>query len=102
MRLLTRIWERSQISAARHKTQSTTIATWTLSEYLTTDAFYRQYEFSRCIEVAVASKNLEMVKWLSSKFQGCTITSEIVAATCKAGAMNILQFFYENDRRVLE
>jgi hypothetical protein len=32
MRLLTRIWELSQISAAHHKTQATTIKTWTPSK----------------------------------------------------------------------
>jgi hypothetical protein len=43
-----------------------------------------------------------MVRWLSKKFPECTVTSEVVAGTCKAGAITILQFFNENDRRLLE
>jgi len=102
IRLLTRIWERSRIWAAQHKNQETTIGTWTLSKYLTTDPFYRQYEFSLCMRSVVSCQNLEMVKWLSNKCQGCTITSEVVTEASKAGAMNILQFFNENDRRLLD
>jgi hypothetical protein len=49
----------------------------------------------------VSSQDLEMVKWLSRKFQGCTITSNVVAILCGAGAIDILQFFYEHDRRVV-
>jgi hypothetical protein len=49
IRLLTRIWERSRMWVDQHKTQETTIKTWTLSKYLATDASYRQYEFSLCM-----------------------------------------------------
>ncbi|KAF4142998.1 Ankyrin repeats (many copies) [Phytophthora infestans] len=42
------------------------------------------------------------IKWLLTKFQGFSISSEVVTRACKAGAMDLLQLFYENDSRVLE
>ncbi|OWY99427.1 LOW QUALITY PROTEIN: hypothetical protein PHMEG_00029568 [Phytophthora megakarya] len=75
---------------------------WTLRRFLRTDKHYRQYIFSKVMEDAVPCQDLEMVKWLSSKFQGCTVTSEVVDRACEAGAMEILQVFYDNDSAFLE
>ncbi|EGZ14440.1 hypothetical protein PHYSODRAFT_332827 [Phytophthora sojae] len=75
---------------------------WTLRKYIRADNQYRQFQFRLSMGEAVSRKDLEMVKWLSSKFPECKIPSELVVEACEQGAMEILQFFYDNDREVLE
>ncbi|KAG3053489.1 hypothetical protein PI124_g23753 [Phytophthora idaei] len=94
--LLERIWTSSE--ALKHDPDER----WTLRRFLRTDKHYRQYLFSKGLEDAVPRQDLETIKWLSTKFQGFTVSSEVVARACKAGAMDILQFFYEKDSRLLE
>ncbi|OWZ01484.1 hypothetical protein PHMEG_00027113 [Phytophthora megakarya] len=99
VKLLEHIWNSSEVFETNSAHAETK---WTLRRFLRTDMHYRQYIFSKVMEDAVSRQDLEMVKWLSSRLQGCRISSEVVARACEVGAMEILQFFYDNDSRVLE
>ncbi|KAK1946769.1 putative ankyrin repeat protein [Phytophthora citrophthora] len=99
VRLLDRIWNSSQVFVDGSSHPGTK---WTLQRFLRTDKHYQQYLFTKCLEYAVPRQDLDVIKWLSSKFQGFTVTFEVVARACKAGSMDVLRFFYENDSRFLE
>ncbi|KAF4142999.1 Ankyrin repeats domain-containing protein [Phytophthora infestans] len=96
VRLLERIWTSSE--NLKHDPDHQ----WTLRKYLRTDKHYGQYLFSKGLEDAVPRQDMATIKWLLTKFQGFSISSEVVTRACKAGAMDLLQLFYENDSRVLE
>ncbi|KAL3664891.1 hypothetical protein V7S43_010069 [Phytophthora oleae] len=99
VRLLDRIWNSSEVYVDGSSDPGTK---WTLRRFLRTDTHYQQYLFVKCLEYAVPRQDLDVIKWFSSKFQGFTVTFEVVARACKAGEMAILKFFYENDSRFLE
>ncbi|KAG6941336.1 hypothetical protein JG688_00018720 [Phytophthora aleatoria] len=77
--LLERIWASSE--ALEHDPDER----WTLRRFLRTDKHYRQYLFSKGLEDAVPRQDLETIKWLSTKFQGFTVSSEVVAEPARQG-----------------
>ncbi|KAK1946756.1 putative ankyrin repeat protein [Phytophthora citrophthora] len=99
VRLLDRIWNSSQVFVDGSPDPGTK---WTLRRFLRTDKHYQQYLFTKCLEYAVPPSKSGCYQMAFSKFQSFTVTSEVVARACKAGSMDILRFFYENDSRFLE
>lgn len=94
-RLLDRIWNSSQVfvdDPGRAKDQI-----WTLQKYIPTDRHYRAYQFNLCLLEAIKLKNLEMVKWISRRFQGCLVSKNVVARAVDLGLMAILMFFRDVD-----
>ncbi|EGZ14446.1 hypothetical protein PHYSODRAFT_301488 [Phytophthora sojae] len=89
-KLLGRIWYSSDqfVNSGTEPTEET----W-LRKFLRTDKHYQQYVFLFGLEKAVNSENVELVKWFLSKFQGLTVSSELVARACLVGSLEILQLF---------
>ncbi|KAG6954488.1 hypothetical protein JG687_00011788 [Phytophthora cactorum] len=67
--LLERIWDSSDVLSS----VTTSNRYWTLRRYICTDRHYRQYQFTLSMMDAVRLKNLEMVEWLTDRFQGYTV-----------------------------
>ncbi|EGZ14444.1 hypothetical protein PHYSODRAFT_332831 [Phytophthora sojae] len=100
VKLLDRIWNSSDVYA--QDSTAVTSETFTLRKFLRADRHYQQYFFTSTLKEAAPSKNLGVVKWISSKFPTFQVSSEIVARACLAGALDILQFFHDNCTQVLE
>ncbi|OWZ06853.1 hypothetical protein PHMEG_00020842 [Phytophthora megakarya] len=99
IKLLDRIWESSGIFATNCNIPDTP---WSIRKYLSTDKYYRQYQFSRSMGVAMELKNLEMVKWLVSKVQGCKVNSTIPIKAITWGSIELLNFLLESDNSSVE
>ncbi|EGZ14593.1 hypothetical protein PHYSODRAFT_506313 [Phytophthora sojae] len=98
LKLLDRIWDSSE--AFVDKTPTTSEAsdkTFTLRKFIRTDKFYRQYQFALSMEEAVKQKSLEMVKWLSARFQGYTVPEEVGKIAVREDSRDIIEFLLEID-----
>lgn len=74
---------------------------WTLRRYLRSDRHYRQHQFTLSLQEAATQRNLQLVKWLCDRFEGCTVATTVVTAAIEAGAIAVLQFLYDNDSKRL-
>ncbi|KAG3104430.1 hypothetical protein PI124_g16875 [Phytophthora idaei] len=55
------------------------------------------YQFTLSMMEAVRLKNLEMVEWLTDRFQRYTVRESVVVEATGVGATDILQFLHDND-----
>ncbi|KAE8902916.1 hypothetical protein PF005_g17945 [Phytophthora fragariae] len=100
VKLLDRIWNSSDVYTQGNNCVAN--VTFSFRRFLRTDSHYQHYFFTLALKEAVPSKNLEVVRWILKKFPRFRISSEVVARACLAGALEILELFYENCRQVLE
>ncbi|KAF1795812.1 Ankyrin repeat-containing domain [Phytophthora cactorum] len=78
--LLERIWDSSDVFS----NGTTSNRYWSLRRYICTDHHYRQYQFTLSMMDAVRLKKLEMVEWLTDRFQGYTVgTQSANEASCR-------------------
>ncbi|KAL4140853.1 hypothetical protein PRNP1_015133 [Phytophthora ramorum] len=96
IQLLSRIWASSEIFTVRNENMAQ--LSWTLRRLVRTDKYYRQYQFSLSLEEAIRLHNLEMVKWLASRFQGCMVREilpgKTMADAAKKGHLDVVQWLY--------
>ncbi|EGZ14598.1 hypothetical protein PHYSODRAFT_264078 [Phytophthora sojae] len=108
--LLDRLWASSQVFVnniaaeddAEDETYEQGKGNFTLRKFLRTDRHYKQFQFTKSLFVAIDDKNLEMVKWLLDKFQGCVVRQEVVSEACIIGSVEMLRLFHDNDNSSLD
>ncbi|KAE8973828.1 hypothetical protein PR001_g26194 [Phytophthora rubi] len=88
------------VTSGQKLTRHNSPITFSIRALTSTDLQYAQYLFTLSLKEAIAHNSFEMVKWLSTKFQGYKITAEVVTQAASLGSIKILQFFFDNDNRV--
>ncbi|KAE9073892.1 hypothetical protein PF010_g24893 [Phytophthora fragariae] len=88
------------VTSGQKLTRHNSPITFSIRALTSTDLQYAQYLFTLSLKEAIAHNSFELVKWLSTKFQGYKITAEVVTQAASLGSIKILQFFFDNDNRV--
>lgn len=60
-----------------------------------TDRFYREWSFSRGVEVAAGRGDLEVVKWLCTEYASGDLVVEGATAAAKGGHLHVLKWLHE-------
>ncbi|EGZ05142.1 hypothetical protein PHYSODRAFT_426539, partial [Phytophthora sojae] len=92
-----RLLERIRVSTQAYRKQKRGGNDWSLRKLLLSDRFYRHYQFNQSLQEVVKRKDFNLVKWLSAHFQGVAIVPQVATTAASVGAMEILQFFLDND-----
>ncbi|KAG1706392.1 hypothetical protein DVH05_001539 [Phytophthora capsici] len=93
--LLDRIWDYNETCNSIFTEE--TGPSWTFWNFFRTDIHYRQYQFTKVMMEAVRLQDVEIVRWLASKFPETTVVMSVVDRAASSGSLEILQVFYDQN-----